>query len=49
MEGASSAVKERALKILDRLMARLVLAETERDNAFGKYSSPCPTRIIALF
>lgn len=35
LDGASSSAKERTLKILERLTARLALAETDRDAAIG--------------
>ena len=36
LEGASSSARERTLKILERLTARLALAESERDRAMCK-------------
>lgn len=41
LEGTSSATRERAYKILDRLGARLFLAEVERSKAFGKKKFCC--------
>lgn len=38
MEGASSTAREKTLKILERLTARVALAETERDTAMSKKS-----------
>ena len=35
MEGASASARERTLKTLERLTARLALAESERDMALG--------------
>ena len=39
LEGASSSARERTLKILERLTARLALAESERDRAMCKLTS----------
>ena len=36
LEGASVSAREKTLKILERLTARLALAETERDSAMSK-------------
>lgn len=36
LEGASSNAREKILKILERLTARLAQAETERDEVLGK-------------
>ena len=36
LSGASATAKERTLKTLERLTARLALAESERDVALGK-------------
>ena len=38
LNGASATAKERTLKTLERLTARLALAESERDVALGKYT-----------
>ena len=38
LEGASPSARERTLKTLERLTARLALAESERDMALGKNS-----------
>ena len=35
MDGASPSARERTLKTLERLTARLALAESERDMALG--------------
>ena len=40
MEGASSVAKEKILKILERLTARLAVAESERDSALSKTVLP---------
>ena len=37
LEGASPSARERTLKTLERLTARLALAESERDMALGKF------------
>ena len=37
LEGASVTAREKTLKILERLTARLALAETERDTAMGEF------------
>ena len=37
MQGASSTAREKTLKILERLTARVALAETERDTAMSKF------------
>lgn len=39
LEGASSSARERTLKILERLTARLALAESERDRAMCKFQT----------
>ncbi len=39
LEGASSVARERTLKILERLTARLALAESDRDMAVGELMS----------
>ena len=36
LDGASASARERTLKILERLTARLAVAESERDVALGK-------------
>lgn len=36
LEGASVSARERTLKTLERLTARLAMAESERDMALGK-------------
>ena len=42
LEGASVSAREKTLKILERLTARLALAETERDSAMSKLSWELP-------
>ena len=37
LEGASVSAREKTLKILERLTARLALAETERDTAMSEF------------
>ena len=39
MDGASPSARERTLKTLERLTARLALAESERDMALGMSSN----------
>ena len=50
LNGASTTAKERTLKTLERLTARLALAESERDVALGKFkfirNMGCPIRAI---
>ena len=51
LEGASASARERTLKTLERLTARLALAESERDMALGTINlleKPSISRIIDL-
>lgn len=49
LEGATSSSREKILKILERLTARLVQAETARDNAMSKLTSKdCFERVLTI-
>jgi hypothetical protein len=49
LDGASAAARERTLKILERLTARLALAESERDAAIGEFIMLLPNSSFFLF